>query len=264
MSIIHLEFGIPRELPAAQILDLDELRAARHQVFQVLIEDRHDVLGELALLGVARARILEVDVEREVGRTGADAHLQRLVGQRTGDVVHLAQPAGNAAGDLGGYRSPAPVVHPRGLAEVLTAFLDSASNRVRQLAFAEAAEPLVPVPDERADAAAVLVEVHLPVGYDVEPRDLLIFDAGRGRVAKCLKVFLDLPPLQEIRAADVVVFEPARLGIRTDHGRRQHRVGHFRRHAPSSPWACVSHPASRRRAPASRGHRGCARENRRT
>ena len=233
--MIHVGVGIPRELPAAQILDLDELRAARLQVLQVLIEDRHDVLGELALLGVVRARVLEVDVEREVGRAGTDAHLQRLIGQPAGDVVHLAEPAGDAAADLGGYRRPAPVVHPGGLAEVFAAGLDPARDWVRQLALAEAAEPLVPVPDERPDAAAVLVEVHLPVGHDVESRELLVLNAGRGRVAERLEVLLDLPPLQEIRACDVVLLEPARLGIGPDHGRREDRVGHFRRHAPSSP-----------------------------
>ena len=239
-----LRVGIPRELPAAQVLDLDELRAARHEVLQVLVEDRHEVLGELALLGVVRARVLEVDVEREVGRAGADAHLQRLVGQPAGDLVHLAEPAGDAAADLAGDGRAAPVVHPGGLAEVgvFAAGLDPARDRVRQLGLAEAAEPLVPVPDERADGAAVLVEVHLPVGHDVEPRELLVLDAGRGRVAARLKVLLELPPLQEIRACDVVLLEPARLGIGPDHGRRQDRVGHFRRHAPSSPRHAPSSP----------------------
>ena len=57
-------------------------------------------------------------MEREVGRAGADLTFSGLSVSPRATVVHLAEAARDAAADLGGYRRPAPVVHPGGLAEV--------------------------------------------------------------------------------------------------------------------------------------------------
>src|SRR6185312_3256625 len=157
-------------------------------------------------------------------RPGADRHLHGPFGELPGGGVHLRQPSGDAPPHGSGHRRAAPVVHPRRLAEVtVLARLDGGREGVRQLRFREPVEALVPVPDEGADAAAVVVEMHLAVGDDVQPGELLVLDARRGGVPPGVPVLLELPPFQDVGAREVVAGVPPRLGVRADHRRREER-----------------------------------------
>jgi hypothetical protein len=229
-AVQHVEhpvvLPVEREHPGAEVLDLDELGTVRDQVLEVLVEDRDQVLGQPPCLGVLGVGVVEVDVVGQVRRAGPHGDLQRLVGELARGLVHLAQPTRNAAPDRAGHGRAAPVVHPRGLAEVAVgALLDRAGERVGQLRLGEPVQPLVPVPDEGADAAAVVVEMHLAVGDDVQSGELLVLDARGGGVPPGVPVLLELPPLEQVGPGEVVAGVPPRLRVRADHGGRQQRIG---------------------------------------
>ena len=93
----------------------------------------------------------------------------------------------------------------------------------------KAVNTLIPIPDKRPDAAAIVVEPHLTVRQNIQPGLLLVLQHGADRIFKrlgmvdILERLPDIPPVQ-------LIGKPARAGIRADHGRGQERIGYAVQH----------------------------------
>ena len=102
-------------------------------------------------------------------------------------------------------------------------------GRMRFARVLEAADPLVHVPAERADDADVVVVPHVAVGHDVEARFFLIADHRRDGIVVRFFV-LDFLERDANVAAEQLVLEPMRPGIRPDHRGREKSVDDLRCH----------------------------------
>ena len=88
----------------------------------------------------------------------------------------------------------------------------------------EAGDALVHVPAERADHADVVVEVHLPVGHEIETGLLLVPDHNLGGVLVCLLV-VDVLERDAHVTPEQLVVEPVGARVGPHHRRGQDRVG---------------------------------------
>ena len=166
-----------------------------------------------------------VNVPGQVDRACAHRDLDGFLRALRGNFIKVGQPDGTAG-------NGAVVDHATPVGEEFDLFgtnCGSCLEGMRLLCFSEAADALVHVPAEGADAPDVIVEIHLTVGDDIEPGALLIVDRHlRGvRVGLLMLHFLEC---DSNIAATQLLPKPSGSWIGTDHGGRKNSVNDLRGH----------------------------------